>query len=211
MAWPDLTDIRSRVRTVINESTAGKWTDACINRAINDAQRDIAIKTLCLTHVDSISTVANTRHVPFMGYTIKNVEYLPTTGKKGLYRITPRMVGYVPVNGVTPQYWFQWDKNIYIEPLPNAVYALSVTIADYPAGEMTADTDEPEIPTAFQPLLVIGAAWRLLLRDGKFSSSAQLYKNTINGIQIVKNNIVETIPDGWENFKVPKQTVQRGV
>lgn len=211
MAWPDLTDIRSRVRTLINESSAGKWTDAAVNRAINDAQRDIAIKTLCITHVDSLSTVADTRSVPFMGYAVKNVEYIPTTGKIGLQRITPRMVGYIPVNGATPQYWFQWGKNIYIEPIPAAVYALSVTIADYPAGEMSADTDEPEIPSAFQPLLVLGAAWRLLLRDGKFSSSAQLYKNTINGMQIAKNNIVEIIPDGWQDFKIPKQVVQRGV
>ena len=63
-----LENMRLRVRDLLNESTADFWTDAMLNRMLNDGERDVAIKGLCLTHIDSISTTSSTRTVAYAAY-----------------------------------------------------------------------------------------------------------------------------------------------
>ena len=212
MAFPSLADIRYRVRTILNELTASLWTDSCLNRIIDDANKDSAIKGACIVNTDTITTVASSRFVPIMGYLVKAVEYLPSTGSKYcLVKITPNMVGHVTLNGSAPQYWYQWGKQIGIEPVPNAAYNLSVSVIDFPAGEMTSDADEPDVPASFQTILAYYTVYKALLRSGKYSSSAMMYKQYLHALSETKNTYVDTIPDGYLNFRVPPQTIQKGV
>ena len=212
MAYPDLADIRYRVRTILNETTAALWTDNILNRAINDGQRDLAIKGSCIINVDSLTTTASTRFVQFMGYMVKAVEYLPSTGtKRGLPRITPHMVGHLPTSGSIPRYWYQWGKQIGIEPVPDASYNLSVTIIDFPTTELSSDTDEPEIPAAYNNLLTIYAAYRALMRPSKYGTSGILYREYLSALNSIKKQYSDTIPDGYSEFLIPPQTIQRGI
>ena len=212
MAFPDLADLRYRVRTLLNETTTALWTDDCLNRLIDDGSKDCAIKGICIVNTDSITTVTSSRFVPFMGYLVKAVEYLPTTGtKKGLIKITPNMVGHVALNGVVPQYWYQWGKQIGIEPVPTTTYNLSVSVIDFPAGEMASDTDEPEVPASFQTILTYYAVYKALLRSGKYASSAAVYKEYLYSLSEARKAYIDTIPDGYSDFHVPSQTLQKGV
>lgn len=188
MAYPDLSDLRTRVLTITNEaSTSSIFTSTVLNRFINDAERDIAAKTGCLEHIDSLTTTASTRSVPFSGYKVKNLEYIPVSGTRiGLPKITLKHFGRLPLTGTTPQYWTQWGGFVLIEPIPASAYTLYATISDYPLVEMSSDTDEPTIPSTYHEDLVWYAVSRCYMRKGRREQAAYAYNRYIEDIQLKK-------------------------
>ena len=208
MAWPDFTDQQTRVRDLLNESSAGYYTDAEIKRWLNDGERDVAIKGLCIESINSKSTVANTRTIATPYNKVLYIEYIPGSGTPiGLIKISPIHVGHVAVNGITPQYWFTWGKKIGIEPIPTAVYTLNVYASILPTIEMSDTTDEPQIPTAFQLLPVRFAFIRGLLKSGKFQKAAQIYQSYISELQAGRDSIIGKYKDRINDTKVPDVTV----
>ena len=188
MAYPDLSDLRTRVLTITNEaSTSSIFTSTVLNRFINDAERDIAAKTGCLEHIDSLTTTASTRAVPFSGYKVKNLEYIPVSGTRiGLPKITLKHFGRLPLTGTTPQYWTQWGGFVLIEPIPASAYTLYATISDYPLVEMSSDTDEPSIPSTYHEDLIWYAVSRCYMRKGRREQAAYAYNRYIEDIQLKK-------------------------
>lgn len=188
MAYPDLSDLRTRVLTITNEaSTSSIFTSTVLNRFLNDAERDIAAKTGCLEHIDSLTTTASTRSVPFSGYKVKNLEYIPVSGTRiGLPKITLKHFGRLPLTGTTPQYWTQWGGFVLIEPIPASAYTLYATISDYPLVEMSSDTDEPSIPSTYHEDLIWYAVSRCYMRKGRREQAAYAYNRYIEDIQLKK-------------------------
>lgn len=210
MAFPDLSNIRSNVRTMLNETTAAFWTDEELNRLINDGERDIAIKSLCLENIDSVTTTASTRLVAFAGHKILRVEYTNATTPLGLIRIKPNQLGRIPYNGITPQFYFQWGNKVVIDPMPTTTYNLNLYIADYPAYEMVDDTDEPQIPKRFNELIILYAVYRALMKDRKFASAGAIYQTYINELQLARSQVIERYPDLKDDYKIPDRVVQGG-
>lgn len=210
MAYPALSDLRTRVLTITNESsTSSVLTSAVLNRFLNDAERDIAAKTGCFEHIDSLTTKASTRSVQFSGFKVKNLEYIPTTGTRvGLPKITPKHFGRIPLSGTAPQYWTQWGGLILIEPIPDSTYTLYATVSDYPLTEMSSDTDEPSIPSAYHEDLVWYAVSRCYMRKGRRDQGAFAYNRYIESIQLKKfartypkqdDRILTSIPEAVKN------------
>jgi len=208
MAWPDFSDMRTRVRDLLRESTAEFYTDAEINRWLNDGERDVAIKGLCIQSINTKATVANTRTVSTPYNKVLYVEYVPGSGTPiGLIKISPLHLGHVATNAITPQYWFPWGKKIGIEPMPTAAYNLNVYASTLPTIEMSDDTDEPQILKGFIPLIVRFALYRALLKAGLFRKSAQAYSHYMGELQIARTNIVQQYRDRLEDTKVPDKTI----
>lgn len=210
MTYPDLSDLRTRVLTITNEaSTSSIFTSTVLNRFINDAERDIAAKTGCLEHIDSLTTTASTRSVPFSGYKVKNLEYIPVSGTRiGLPKITLKHFGRLPLSGATPQYWTQWGGFVLIEPIPASAYTLYATISDYPLIEMSSDTDEPTIPATYYEDLIWYAVSRCYMRKGRREQAAYAYNRYIEAIQFKKfqrtypkqdARLLTSIPEGVNN------------
>lgn len=208
MSWPDFTDLQTRVRDLLNESSAGFYTDDQIKRWLNDGERDVAIKGLCIESVNSLTTAASTRTVATPYNKVLYVEYATTN--VGLVKINQTMLGRLDVSGIVPQFWFPWGKYIGIEPIPTAAYSLNVYASMLPSIEMSDTTDEPQIPKSFMPLIVRYAFYRGLLKAGLFSKSAQVYSAYIYGLQEARDNIMRK----WRNLiadtKVPEVTVEGG-
>jgi hypothetical protein len=210
MTYPDLSDLRTRVLTITNEaSTSSIFTSTVLNRFINDAERDIAAKTGCLEHIDTLTTTASTRSVPFSGYKVKNLEYIPVSGTRiGLPKITLKHFGRLPLSGATPQYWTQWGGFVLIEPIPASAYTLYATISDYPLIEMSSDTDEPTIPATYYEDLIWYAVSRCYMRKGRREQAAYAYNRYIEAIQFKKfqrtypkqdARLLTSIPEGVNN------------
>ena len=132
MAWPSFADILSKVRTELNEVTAGLWTDAELEGWINDGQRDIASKALCIDNMVTTTTTANSRIVLWSGTKVKYVEYVPASGAPiALQKIQLKQLGRLPLNGVVPEYWAPWGgpsgQCIVLDPKPGAAtYTLNI-------------------------------------------------------------------------------------
>jgi hypothetical protein len=207
MAWPDFSDMRSRVRDLLRESSAGFYTDAEINRWLNDGERDVAIKGLCIETINSAATVSGSRTVAKPYNKCLYVEYIPGSGApRGLVKITPLHLGHVQNNGITPQYWFPWGRSIGIEPKPTAAYNLNIYASILPSIEMTDDTDEPQVPRAFIPLIVRYAFCRGLLKSFLFTKGAHVYADYITQLQIARDSVIRKYRNEVVETVVPDTT-----
>lgn len=204
MAYPDLSDIRQRLRDILSESGVSFYTNAMLNRWINDGQWDVADKSLCYEREHSLVTVVNTRSVVISATKLLSLEYLPTSGSRmGLGRILPQMVGHINLTGVTPQYWFMWGNRVCIEPIPTAVYNLVGYIASHPLQILTSDTDEPEIPVAFIPWVIEYAHIRALMRDKQWGKAAYRYSQYITDMAMARSNVLRKHANSRSDFDIP--------
>ena len=60
-----------------------------------------------------------------------------------------------------PIAWYYFAETIKVYPVPDAAYTLSLQYYKKPT-ELSSDADIPELPSEFQELLVLGAAYRVL-------------------------------------------------
>lgn len=60
-----------------------------------------------------------------------------------------------------PQYWYKFGDTIHVFPAPSSAYTLTLRYYKTPT-ELTADADVPEIPSQFEEILVVGAAYRVM-------------------------------------------------
>lgn len=175
-----LGNMRTRIRDSLNESTATFWTDDEINAAINDGYRTIAEIGNAVQHIDALTTTNGTRTVSYNGYRVGYVEYKPTSGtRRGLYKTTELRLGRLPLNGTSPQWWFDNNGKIGIEPIPDATYNLDVYLYDY-VTDLTVDSQIPEIPPAFRPLIIIFALYRLYIKEKSIQPAMMCYSMFMN-------------------------------
>lgn len=215
MAFPDLSDLRLRARDLLNESTAGFFTAAILNRWANDGEKDIAIKGLCLEDIIAKSNIAAVRMLDLGSDNIikvLGVEYvIAGSDNLGLLKITPLQLGRIDLDGATPQYWFPWGHKIGIEPKPGvATYDLVVYAAIVPSDDMSADGDEPEIAKQFHELIVDFMHYRGLLREGLFSKAAVVYARYIIALQRIRNDTIEKYANTRLDTKIPDRLVVAG-
>jgi hypothetical protein len=60
-----------------------------------------------------------------------------------------------------PQYWYKYGNSIKVYPEPAAAYTVSLSYYKSPTALEDA-ADVPEVPSEFEELLVVGAAYRVL-------------------------------------------------
>jgi cation transport regulator ChaB len=204
MAYPDLSDLRQRVKDLLNASRTGFYSDTIINRWLNDGQWDVAVKALCYEREHAIVTTANSRSTVVNAVKVLGVELVDSDGsRKGLGKITPRMVGHLPLTGDGPQFWFPWGNKVCVEPIPAQVYNLIAYVAIHPLQVMSADTDEPEIPPAFIPLTIWYAHIRGLMRDRKFATAGRYYQIYMDSVIRAAENTIKKHADRRGDFSQP--------
>lgn len=178
-----LENIRQRVRDTLNESTATFWTDTQIDAAINDGIRTIAEMGNAIQHIDALTTTNGTRTVSYNGYKMEAVEYKPASGTRlGLYKTIELRLGRLPLNGATPQWWFDSNGKFGIEPKPNATYNLDAYLYDY-TSDLTVNTQIPEIPPSFRPLVILFALYRLYMKERSVQQAMMCYSMFIGELQ----------------------------
>lgn len=194
----------SYLRTILDEVTASYFTDAQLKLYINHAQRDIAALSGCIRHIDTATVTNTTRTVAFSGYKCAAVEYAPTSGNAYyLRKILPKQVNHVKLDGAEPQYWYEFGSNIGIEPLPAATYtnALKLYIEDFPTAEMSVDTEIPQIPPAFQPLIIYKALQQAFIQDNKLDVAKMVYTIYRNELAYLMQDQLQNVPDGTNDLR----------
>ena len=187
------------LRTLLDEVTASYFTDAQLKLYINHAIRDIASVSGCIRHIDTATVTNATRTVSFNGYKVVAVEYTPLSGSPSyLVKINPQQVNHLNPNSVEPEFWYEFGTSIGIEPLPTATYSnsLQLYIEDYPSAEMSVDTEIPQIPPAFQPLIIPKAFQQALIQDNKMAFAQQMGSIYRNELFYTMQDQLQNIPDG---------------
>lgn len=179
-AYPyTLEGIRTRIRDLLFEESEALFMNTELNYFINDGIREIAEISGCIQNIDSLSTTNGTRTVSYNGYDMDSVEYIATT-PVSLIEIYPVADGHLANSG-KPLHWWQGSSQIGIEPLPDATYTLNGYIYDKPT-DLTVDSQIPEIPPAFRPLVVLYACHVAYLKRSNIAVSdfyKQIYQSEL--------------------------------
>jgi hypothetical protein len=61
----------------------------------------------------------------------------------------------------TPRYWYFYAQTIRVFPVPDQAYTATLRYYKKPT-QLSADADIPDVPSEFEELLVVGAAYRVL-------------------------------------------------
>lgn len=72
-----------------------------------------------------------------------------------------------------PQYWYFYTEVIKVFPVPDKAYTVTLRYYKKPSL-LSADTDVPSLPSQFQELLVVGAAYRVLQVKDNYDQAAIL-------------------------------------
>ena len=196
-AWSNtFTNILAASRAILREATASFWTDAQLLVYANEGIKAIAWRVGGYRTFTTVSTTASTRLVSFTGYKCLAVEY----SNKALIKITPLQLGHVPLDGIYPQYWFEFGNYIGIEPIPPEIYTLTVYLASIPTN-MTTGASVPSVPYAFCGMLTYYIAARALEQDRQFEASAQLMDMYTNDLSFLSMALLPNIPNGQEDIR----------
>ena len=189
MAYPDLSDLLLRLRSLLDEQSTRLYSDAQLTRWLNEGEFDLAAKSLCMEDITTVTTTADTRAVSLYCAKILAVVYVGSD-VVGVTKIVPRYLGHLTLSGLTPQYWFQWGYQLGIEPIPNDSYSLNVYVAKLPDVKMSDTTDEPEVPKEFQHLVVRYAFYKALMRDRLFGQAGTVYQQYINDMTKIRMDVL---------------------
>ena len=72
-----------------------------------------------------------------------------------------------------PQYWYFYGEIIKVFPTPNDAYTLTLRYYKKPT-ELDLDNGVPELPSEFQEILVVGAAYRVMQVKDNYDQAAIL-------------------------------------
>ena len=122
--------VLTRVRTLIAEPVAKQITDVEIESWIDDACRDISIRTLCNESICSaMVTVSGTREysVPSTLNTSAietiAIKTILNSASQSLLQGEPDMLGRLGGEGKSME-WVEWGDEFVLSPVPSAVYTL---------------------------------------------------------------------------------------
>lgn len=140
-------DIKTRVKRQFGDEAGAQITDDDILRWANDGQLDIVRRTKVLQGKGSIARSADS--YPMVDGTHLYVNAVGTSGRilrptvvDKLGRLYP---GYTLDKTGVPEWYYVWDREIYIFPDDVSVASIEVYYVKPPAA-LILDTDVPEIP-----------------------------------------------------------------
>jgi len=191
-----LTNLLLSVRTLLSEVTENFWSDTVLTSYINEGQRKIAEMGGCYRTIKNVQTTALIRTVAFTGYKCLAIEYNDVS----LIKIVPVMVGHCKLDGTGPQYWYEFNNNVCIEPIPIEPVTLTLYVADVPT-DLTTGGSIPSIPYYVCNLLVYYAVAKAMEQDGKHQIANQFMGMFLNELEFLTKDILPNIPDTNDDLR----------
>lgn len=192
-----LAELRSQVRSFLNEPTAKYWTDAEIdfwlNRALLDINQELAINK---SYYDQNTQAGKQDYL--IATDIVHYNYIYAVQWKG-WELKPCNMkdtfGPTQIQG-TPTNFFIWGANIYLYPIPTEVATLKQWYLK--TGAVISGSEKPWVPDYFRFAMVFFAVHLGKFKDSEFAESDawfKLYQNEINkGRLLVKDSDMAGLP-----------------
>lgn len=183
-------EIRTDVRTLLNEPTAGFWTDANLNTYINKANQRVnsiiaATKEDYFTLSATFSTVANTKSYTFPSDCrfIRRMEHYSVSDPSYKLKVDelkfPRteMQGDWPfLEPGMPKRYTVYGTQFNLEPIPDDIYTMRIYY-DSRKDDLALDAESPSSPTDFHDLIVY---WTVVLALAQNKESSDEFVRLFN-------------------------------
>ena len=155
MAIYDQTDLTTRIRDLLNEASESYWLDTTIANCINRAQRILAVNYGAQQAIESLTCTIDDRAVAITGFFVAHVEVYNPAGKYDpLSRISKAQYGRRALMGGQPQYYYQEESNVIIDPEPKEAFSLTAYTFTT-STDMTSGSATPSIASIFIPSLIL--------------------------------------------------------
>lgn len=202
-----MTQIRTRVRTILNATTGTFYDDTELNEWIGDAALDIAGIAKC---VEAFSHIAMQDAVRHYGVPSDSVEVLhaqeEATGK-GLARMTPSMAGHedASLRGPDPLRWYEFAARFWIEPIPDSTMHGKNVLLFY----ARTTQDITVIPEYCQLLAIDYALYRALQKDRRYSEAGAVYAAYLNSLTVRRNDVYQRVAHVRQDLLIADVAVER--
>ncbi len=181
-----LAGLRTRVQKRVRDTG---YDSSEITDYLNDTQRDICNELRLpfmqtsqnYTLAINVSDITNGSNLP-SNY-VQAMDLVNTyTGYEGVipYKSTQELDRYYPDEddatrnpANAPTYWYNYAKTIRVFPQPDKAYTVTLRYYKSPTA-LSSDSDVPELPSEFEELLVLGAAYRVLQVKDNYDQAAIL-------------------------------------
>lgn len=179
-------DIVSRVQQRVRDT---QYSTSEIKSYLNDVQNDVfneyRLPFMQTTHdytlTPNVTDITNGSNLP-TDY-VQAVDLFLTTNSQeklltykdfreidGLYPDPTDITRHTPN---LPCYWYIYAQTIRVFPAPNDAYTVTLRYYKKPTA-LSADADVPSLPSEFEELLVVGAAYRVLQVKDNYDQAAIL-------------------------------------
>lgn len=210
---PDsVAEARSQVRVLLDEPTAGFWTDDEIDSWVVEGTGDVATKTLCVEAKDTTVDVVDNQNFadePTDCIKIHAIQFFDNaaTSYRGMAEIHPRLFKHLPnsnASGGDPFYWFHYRDRIYLDPTPVSTDAsdkLHVFFAKY-------SSDITDLPDEYQPFVIKYATSMARLKERKNVEAVRLYIEYLNDLRYHRADLLTHPVDSKDMMHQPDRTVR---
>lgn len=190
-----LAQIRQLVRDRLDEETPRRWSNAQLNRWINEGARDVARRAECLQAKSTVAVTSGSQTVSLSTLTgllkINRVEW-KSTGSSNVYALE-----YRDFNSMDAVWWDQQDNTlstprhytlignppsltIQLYPIPNTPGNLRILYWKLPL-EATLDLATVQIPDGWHDTIADYAEYKALRKDGdaRWKEAFDIYKDNL--------------------------------
>jgi len=199
------TEALQEVRALLNESTAGFWTDEEINNWVIQGSADAALKGLGVIKQDTIALVAATMTYTAMttagaGGVAKICRVIGAaydTTYKGLLRVNPiGLLHYPNKTAGPPDYYFHLNTVFGVYPIPTSSEATKNVTVWY---SETAD-DIADLPLYHQHFPIWYATAMAFAKAGKGTAANYWMNLYLQGITAARNDLYDPVPDSEDKM-----------
>lgn len=200
-----LLDLRTDVRSHVDEQTAVFWTDEELNRWCNEALREIARRSETLQNQKSYTVIANQEAyiLPEDMLRIYRVEYRRTSDYRVPLEFRPfnemdSVWGFSRTGGGTPDFYSIWSypgeggQGLYIYPIPSETLNDGLRVFYYALPRnLESDDDVAEIPAGWEdlvPLYVEYTARRKEASDNRWREAYELFESRLKEMMKTTRN-----------------------
>ena len=201
-----LAQLITATRQLLNESTAGFYTDAEITEWLNQATLDIAAVAKCVEGRVAIGMTLGTWQYTLPTDNAEVLHVVWDDTKQALRKIMPSMVGEAGPDSESdqPATWFEWNGQLYVNPLPTTAAAGKNVEVFY-----AKTTNNPTLlPDTYQLLAITYATYRGKLKDKRFAEANALYAEYSNSLGFRRIDIQQRQPHTEADVQLAARTVQ---
>jgi hypothetical protein len=189
-----ITEVRSRLDQIVGGPVPEQWSDAEITNWLNEGQRDVARRAEVLQANASIPTTVGVQQydAPPDVIRIHRVEW-SAGANQPIYPLEYRDFNSMDsvwwtsqaITQSRPVWWTAWgfppNLKLVLYPKPASSGALKLFYYRMPV-DMVSDTDNADVPTGWEDLLVLWAEHVALRKDAdrRWVEAKQLYEERLN-------------------------------